>query len=31
MTTDNTVAEIEAAGATALGIKLDRHLSLAPS
>ena len=27
---DNTVAEIEAAGATALGIELDRHLSVVP-
>jgi hypothetical protein len=26
MTTDNTVAEIEAARDTALGIELDRHL-----
>ena len=31
MTTDNTVAEIEAARGTALGIELDRHLSLQPS
>ena len=31
MTTDNTVAEIEAAGGTALGIELDRHLSVQPS
>jgi hypothetical protein len=30
MTTDNTVAEIEAAGGTALGIELDRHLSVRP-
>jgi hypothetical protein len=28
MTTDNTVAEIEAARGTALGIELDRHLSV---
>jgi hypothetical protein len=27
MTTDNTVAEIEVARGTALGIELDRHLS----
>jgi hypothetical protein len=31
MTTDNTVAEIETAGGTALGIELDRRLSVAPS
>jgi hypothetical protein len=31
MTTDNTVAEIEAARGTALGIELDRHLSVQPS
>ncbi len=28
MTTDNTVAEIEAAGGIALGIELDGHLSV---
>jgi hypothetical protein len=30
VTTDNTVAEIEAARGTALGIALDRHLSVSP-
>jgi hypothetical protein len=30
MTTDNTVAEIEAARGTALGIELDRHPSVRP-
>jgi len=30
MTTDNTVAEIEAVGGIALGIELDRHLSVRP-
>jgi hypothetical protein len=31
MTTDNMVAEIEAAGGTALGIELDRRCPSAPS
>jgi hypothetical protein len=30
MTTDNTVTEIKAARDTALGIELDRHLSVRP-